>query len=138
MTKDEIEAIYALTKYKIDMIHAKAAIRLSKSALKFFYSNEIQDGDPRLMGNNVGRITIYEECISYTNGPSRDHNDLLLSMIAEWGLQKERDAVISGASRYYYIRKNDKVIVSPVRRIDDDDFHDNQEQYTKLILSTIK
>jgi hypothetical protein len=120
------------------MIRAKAEARLSKSALKFFYSNKIQDGDPQLKENNIGRITIYKDCISYTEGPSRDHNDLLRGMIAEWGLQKERDAVISGASRYYYIRENDKILVSPVRRIDDDDFDDNKEQYTKLILSTIK
>jgi hypothetical protein len=67
-----------------------------------------------------------------------DHNDLLRSMVAEWGLQKERDAVISGASRYYYLREKDKTIISPVRRIDDTDFYDHQEQYTRLILSVLK
>jgi hypothetical protein len=136
MTRDEIEMVYALTKYKINIIEAKAVARLSKSTRKFFYRDEIQD--PRLLGNDVGRITIYEECVSYTDEPSQDHNDLLLSMITEWGLQKEQDAVISGASKYYYIRKNDKIIVSPARRIDSDDFYDNKEQYTRLILSAIK
>jgi hypothetical protein len=105
--------------------------------MKFFYGKEIQDGDPRLKQNNAGRITIYRECISLTRGPSVDHNDLLRIMIAEWGLQKERDAVISGASRYYYLMENGTTIISPVRRIDDNDFYDRREQYTRLIVSVL-
>jgi hypothetical protein len=106
--------------------------------MKYLYGKELQDGDPRLTQNNTGRITIYKDCISWTKGPSRDHNDLLRSMIAEWGLQKERDAVLSNASRYYYIREGDKIIVSPVRRTDDEDFSRCQASYTKLIVRTVK
>lgn len=106
--------------------------------MQYLYGKELQDGDPRLKQSNVGRITIYKNCISFTKGPSSDHNDLLRSMIAEWGLQKERDAVISNASRYYYIREKDKLIVSPVRKTDDNDFSDYQAHYIKLITSAIK
>jgi hypothetical protein len=59
-------------------------------------------------------------------------------MIAEWKLQKERDMVISNASRYYYIRKEDCIIVSPVRKLDDNDFYERQAQYIKLIVQAVK
>jgi hypothetical protein len=105
---------------------------------RYLYGKKIQDGSPLLASPGCGRIIIYGKFISISRGPSMDHNDLLRSFIAQWGLQKKRDRVISRASRYYYYRENGIIYISPVRKTDDDDFMQNQALYTSLVVAEIR
>jgi hypothetical protein len=104
---------------------------------RYLYGKKIQDGSPLLSSPSCGRMVIYKNRVSVSRGPSQDHNDLLRVLIAQWNLNKERDKVISGASRYYYYREKNSVYISPVRKIDDDDFYQNQEPYTRLMIGIL-
>jgi phenolic acid decarboxylase len=84
---------------------------------------------------------IYRNYILHSEGPGRDHNDLLRSLAAKFRLNK--DAVISNALRFYYTRQKDAdnntvIITAPVRKLDHEDFLQNRRAYSALITGEIK
>jgi hypothetical protein len=67
----------------------------------------------------VGRLIVYGKLSIHSNGPSRDHNDLITALAARYGTS--RSDVASGAARFYW-RSNGRrsIVISPVRRIDEE------------------
>jgi hypothetical protein len=106
---------------------------------RYLYKNGyLQDGK---LDSNTGRIVIYQNYILHSEGPARDHNDLLRSLAAKFRLDK--DEVISRALRFYYTRQRDAgnnrvIIISPVRKLDDEDFLRDQKRYAALITGEVK
>jgi hypothetical protein len=49
-----------------------------------------------------------------------------------------KDQVISGCTRLYFKREGNNIIISPVRKIDDEDFCTHREEYRKLIMDDIR
>jgi hypothetical protein len=101
--------------------------------MNYYFSKAIQDGS---LGPEVGRIVIWNEFITHSNGPSRDHNDLLRALVSKFRLPK--DDVISNALRFYWKPCKDGIIISPVRKVDDNDFYARKDKYTKMIMGEIK
>ena len=101
--------------------------------MNILFGKYIQDGK---LASTTGRIVIYKNFIDISRGPSRDHNDLLRSLASKFKLHK--DDVISNAIRLYWDRKDkDTIIVSPVRRLDDDMYCAKEGFHEKLIKSVI-
>jgi hypothetical protein len=98
--------------------------------MNFYFGKAIQDG---ALGPEVGRIVIFEDFITHSNGPSRDHNDLLRSLAAKYRLPK--DEVISKAIRLYWKPCKDGIIISPVRKIDDDEFYRYKDLHVRMLSS---
>ena len=73
----------------------------------------IQDGK---LGYDVGRIVVYDGLVERSNGPSRDHNDLIASLSSKYRLDKSD--VMSRAYRFYWRPARWGITVSPVRKID--------------------
>jgi hypothetical protein len=101
--------------------------------MAYYYGKYIQDGS---LDSHCGRIVIYKGNILHAQGPSADHNYLLRSLAAR--SRENRDAVIGGAVRLYFTREGGDVIISPVRKIDDDDFLAHEKEYAALIKSVIR
>ena len=101
---------------------------------KYYVNWSILDGK---LGPEVGRIVIYAEYILRSNGPSKDHNDLLRSLAAKFRLDKNQ--VIARANRYYWKRdENGDFIISPVRKIDEEDLMRQKEAYAQLIKAELR
>lgn len=96
-----------------------------------YQSGYTKDG---YLGNNSGRIIIYEDYVLISNGPSMDHNGLLRAFASRYRFPK--DEVISNAIRLYYTITNGKMIVSECRKIDSDMFESQEKHYTELICSS--
>lgn len=101
--------------------------------MKYYYGKYIQDGK---LDSNCGRIVIYDGQLEFSIGPSRDHNDLLRALAAKMVARK--DDVISGAIRLYYKREPGRIVVSPVRKLDDDMFQNNWDLYRAMIKKAIR
>ena len=101
--------------------------------MKYYYGRHIQDG---YLGLNCGRAVIYRGNILHANGPSADHNYLLISLAAR--IVEDKHKVLSEASRFYFMRDNGDIIISPVRKIDDDDFERNRELYISLFKKVLR
>jgi hypothetical protein len=89
----------------------------------------IQDGK---LSADTGRIIVYGDGIIRSNGPSRDHNDLITSFAARYRLS--RDDVASKGFRFYWrpVQKG-LITISPVRRIDEDWACNHVELFDRLI-----
>jgi hypothetical protein len=89
----------------------------------------IRDGK---LSPDTGRIIVYGEGIIHSNGPSRDHNDLITSFAARYRVS--RDAVASKGYRFYWkpLQKG-LITVSPVRKIDGDWANDHAGLFDRLI-----
>ena len=93
----------------------------------------LQDGK---LTQTCGRIVIFKKYIDISRGSSRDHNDLLRSLASKYKLPK--DEVISKAIRLYWDYKDEKtIIVSPVRKLDEDMFYANEDLNTRLVSSQL-
>lgn len=101
--------------------------------MRYFYGKYIQDGK---LDASCGRIVIYDGQLEVGIGRGRDHNDLVRALSAK--MVARRDDVISGAVRLYYKRESDRIIISPVRKIDDDAFQENWDLYRAMIKRAIK
>jgi len=123
---------YALARTLFNPI--KLAIHfLIGGIMNIFFEKLLQDGN---LPPTCGRIVIYNDFIDISRGPSRDHNDLLRSFASKFKLNK--DDVISNAIRLYWDYKNkDSIIVSPVRKLDEDMYYANQDFFNKLINSVV-
>ncbi|MDR1100446.1 MAG: hypothetical protein LBL28_08210 [Treponema sp.] len=89
----------------------------------------IQDGK---LSADTGRIIVYGNDIIHSNGPSRDHNDLITSFAARYRLS--RDDVASKGFRFYWRPVTKGLItISPVRRIDEDWACNHVDMFNKLI-----
>lgn len=101
--------------------------------MNILFCKQLQDGK---LTSTTGRIVIYKNFIDISRGPTRDHNDLLRSLASKFKLNK--DEVISNAIRLYWDYKNkDSIIVSPVRKLDEDLYYSKQELHEKLIISVV-
>jgi hypothetical protein len=89
----------------------------------------IQDGK---LSADTGRIIVYGDGIIHSNGPSRDHNDLITSFAARYRVS--RDDVASKGFRFYWrpVQKG-LITISPVRRIDEDWACNHVELFDRLI-----
>ena len=97
--------------------------------MKIQFCKELQDGKLTL---SCGRIVIFENYIDISKGLSRDHNDLLLSLASRYKLNK--DEVISKAIRLYWdFLGKDSIIVSPVRKLDEEMYFQKKEFNDRLI-----
>lgn len=102
--------------------------------MDYFYGRKyIQDGK---LDSSCGRIVIYRGQALHANGPAADHNYLLRSLAAR--IKANKDDVISNATRLYFKRERGRIIISPVRKIDDEDFERHQNEYTLIIKKIIK
>jgi hypothetical protein len=89
----------------------------------------IQDGR---LSPDTGRIIVYGNNIIHSNGPSRDHNDLITSFAARYRVP--RDNVASGGFRFYWRPvKKELITISPVRKIDEDWACNHIELFNKLV-----
>jgi hypothetical protein len=89
----------------------------------------IQDGK---LGADTGRIIVYGNGIIHSNGPSRDHNDLITSFAARFRVS--RDDVAGKGFRFYWRPVTKGLItISPVRRIDEDWAYSHVELFDRLI-----
>jgi hypothetical protein len=81
---------------------------------------------------DTGRIIVYGEGIIHSNGPSRDHNDLITSFAARYRVS--RDNVAAKGYRFYWkpVEKG-RITISPVRRIDEDWACNHVELFARLI-----
>ena len=101
--------------------------------MNILFCKQLQDGK---LTSSTGRIVIYKNFIDISRGPSRDHNDLLRSLASKFRLHK--DDVISNAIRLYWDRKDkDIIIVSPVRKLDEDMYYAKEDFCEKLIISAL-
>jgi len=101
--------------------------------MNILFGKYLQDGN---LESTTGRIVIFRNFIDISHGNSRDHNDLLRSFASRFKLNK--DEVISNAIRLYWeYGGKETVIVSPVRKLDEDMYCIKEEFYKKLILSVI-
>ena len=101
--------------------------------MDIYFCKALQDGK---LTPTTGRIVIYKNYIDLSRGTSRDHNDLLRSLAAKYKLPK--DDVISNAIRLYWDYKDKtSIIVSPVRKIDEEMYYAQEEINTVLINSVI-
>ena len=101
--------------------------------MNIIFCKILQDGK---LTPTAGRFVIYGNYIEISRGPSRDHNDLLRSLASKYRLPK--DDVISKAIRMYWDYKDKlNVIVSPVRKLDEDMFYAREEFHTALICGAI-
>jgi hypothetical protein len=89
---------------------------------------EIKDGK---LSQDTGRIVIYNDYIYKSNGPSYDHNDCLRILASKFKLPK--DKVISDAYRFYWKKDKRGLIISPVRKLDEDWVYSNKEKFVNLI-----
>jgi len=91
---------------------------------------EIQDGK---LDYDCGRIVIYYPVGVKSNGPSRDHNDLITALAAKYRVS--RSDVASNAYRFYWRPTRDKniIIISPVRKIDENWAYDKNEKFNEVI-----
>ena len=97
--------------------------------MKISFCKLLQDGK---LSSTTGRIVIYKNFIDISRGPSRDHNDLLRSLASKYKLPK--DHVISNSIRLYWdYRDKENIIVSPVRKLDEDMFYANENFNSELI-----
>jgi hypothetical protein len=96
--------------------------------MKYFYGKYVQDGH---LKENEGRIVIFEDAIMVAYSPSMDHNYLLRAMASRYRLDKE--LVIAKAIRLYYAHEGDRIVVSPVRKVDDELIQENWDYNRKLI-----
>lgn len=89
----------------------------------------IQDGK---LDRTCGRIIIYGHDMVFSKDYMTDHNYLLRAFAARW--QVNKDQVISNAIRLYFsIVDPDNMIVTGVRKIDDNDFEASIDTYINMI-----
>jgi hypothetical protein len=101
--------------------------------MQITFNKQLQDGK---LTPTAGRIVIWQNYIEISKGPSRDHNDLLRSLASKYKLPK--DDVISNAIRLYWDHvETDKIIVCPVRKLDEDMYCSKQEFHDKLVIGTM-
>jgi len=89
----------------------------------------LQDGK---LDYYTGRIVIYDDKGIISNGPSLDHVDLIAAFSQRNGI--DRSSVMSKAYRFYWKPKyKDVIIISPVRKLDEDWVLSNVENFDKII-----
>jgi len=89
----------------------------------------IQDGK---LSYDTGRIVIYQGLAIKSNGPSRDHNDLVRALASKYKIPKEK--VGQNGYRFYWRPEGRKLItISPVRKLDENWAYDNLELFNELI-----
>lgn len=101
--------------------------------VEYLYGWYTKDGH---LKNNEGRIVIYDGAIMIAYSPSMDHNYLLRAMASRYKINK--DKVINKAIRLYYAHEGNRIVISPVRKIDDDMMNENLKYYAQFIKENLK
>ena len=99
----------------------------------FYGSTYIKDGT---LDANCGRIVIYKDQMIYANNRSADHNYLLRALASR--MLEDKNKVINNAIRLYFKREPGRIIISSVRKIDDEAFEANIDYYAKMIKANLK
>ena len=97
--------------------------------MNYRFDHSIQDGK---LDSTCGRIVVYKNAGIKSNGPSRDHNDLITALAAQYRLPR---AEIGNNGYRYYWRPEARglITICPVRRIDEDFQYDHAEQFAEII-----
>ena len=102
--------------------------------MTYQFDHSIQDGK---LDSRCGRIVVYKTAGVKSNGPSRDHNDLITALAAQYGIP--RAEVGNNGYRYYWRPESrDVITICPVRRIDEDYLYDHVEQFNQIIDNLFK
>lgn len=101
--------------------------------MKYYYGKYINDGK---LDRDCGRIVIYDGCAEVGIGPGRDHNDLLRALAAK--MVAKKDDVISHGMRLYYKREQNRIVISPVRAIDDIEFKSDWDFYRNIVKKSLR
>jgi hypothetical protein len=89
----------------------------------------LQDGK---LDYYTGRIVVYEGQGIKSNGPSLDHVDLIAAFSRRNGIDKS--SVMSRAYRFYWKPETiDVIVISPVRKLDEEWVLRNIETFDKVI-----
>ena len=97
--------------------------------MNYRFDHSIQDGK---LDSNCGRIVVYKNVGIKSNGPSRDHNDLITALAAQYRIP--RAEIGSNGFRYYWRPEvNNIITICPVRRIDEDFLYDHVDQFNEII-----
>ncbi|MCL2196108.1 MAG: hypothetical protein FWB77_00680 [Treponema sp.] len=89
----------------------------------------LQDGK---LDYYTGRIVIYDNQGIKSNGPSLDHVDLIAAFSRRNGI--DRSLVMSKAYRFYWKPETlDVIIISPVRKLDEEWVLSDVENFDKII-----
>jgi len=97
--------------------------------IDYEFSWKIQDGK---LSYDTGRIIMYDGLGVKSNGPSRDHNDLIASFASKYRIPKSE--VMSNGYRFYWRPlERGKINISPVRRIDEDWFCNHLKEFNYIL-----
>ncbi len=92
----------------------------------------IQDSS---LDDTCGRIVIFENKIIVSFINTSDHNSLLQSFASQYKIRKS--IVKNNAVRLYFKYEEDDIIISGIRKIDDDLLEKDFENYLRLIKKKI-
>ena len=101
--------------------------------MKYYYGEYIKYGQ---LDNTCGRIVIYGDDIMFSYIRSADHNYLLRALASRY--RRDTNKIYGDAIRLYFTHEGDRIVVSPTRKIDDDNFNSRYKHYAKLIKSEIQ
>lgn len=93
----------------------------------------IRDGK---LDSFCGRIILYDGYMLFHNGISADHNYLLRAFAARY--RYDKNEVINKAIRLYFRKEENRIVISGVRQIDDDDLERQLSAYKLLIENELR
>jgi hypothetical protein len=96
--------------------------------MKFNFGWSILDGQ---LNFETGRIVIYKNFIIRSNGPSRDHNDLIKALAAKAKIKSE--LVYAEGHRFYWKPGKGGIFISPVRKLDEEWVYNNVNLFKGMI-----
>ncbi|WP_461255432.1 hypothetical protein [Treponema sp. R80B11-R83G3] len=97
--------------------------------MKIRFSWEIQDGK---LSFDTGRLVIYNGYSFHANNPSMDHNDCIGALASK--IKMDRASLLGKAYRFYWRRLGqDELLVSPVRKIDEDWVYGHKDEFNEAI-----
>jgi hypothetical protein len=96
--------------------------------MKFQFDWSLKDG---ALDYDTGRIVVFDDYAIHSTGKARDHNDLIKALAAKYRLKQED--VYANAARFYWQPARNGIIISPVRKIDEDWVYNNIPKFKAII-----
>jgi hypothetical protein len=97
--------------------------------MQYRLSWDIVDGK---LDYDTGRIVVFRDMIVRSNGPSRDHNDLITTLAARYRVPRS-DVASRGYRFYWRPERRGLITISPVRKLDEDWACDHINEFNSLI-----
>ncbi len=105
------------------------------SAMKYWFSEgKIDVGKTR--GSAGGFLVIFEDTAEYSIYDSVGHDDLLEQIASRNRLDKSK--VLNEGIRLFFVFVEDGIVISGVRKIDNDKIMQNPRAYAKIIRKVLK